>query len=98
SRARVRMVINRAASVPADVSAELDQTSVLGDYYVSLVPPAGGGGGLLQNGEVIARTTVRPQIEQLVQAGSLVFGSIPDTELAEIVQAGGEGFGGQSAN
>jgi len=98
ARARVAMIIDRSAQVPADVSAELEQTSVLGDNFVQLVAPKGGAGALLADGQTIARTGVRPEIEQLVQAGSQVFGAIPDTELAEIIQAGGQGFGGESAD
>ncbi|HLI57729.1 MAG TPA: MlaD family protein [Actinomycetota bacterium] len=98
SLARVQMAIERSARVPSAVSAEIEQTSVLGDNFVQLVPEAGAAHGPpLAPGETITRTGVRPEIEQLVQGGSQVFGSIPDTELAEIVQAGGQGFGGQSA-
>jgi phospholipid/cholesterol/gamma-HCH transport system substrate-binding protein len=97
-RAKVEMTIERSAGVPAAVKAELEQTSVLGDYFVQLVPTKSGPSGLLANDAMIEKTGVQPEIEQLVQAGSQVFGAIPDTELAEIVQAGGQGFGGQSSN
>ncbi|MGH8996388.1 MAG: MCE family protein [Acidimicrobiales bacterium] len=99
AKARVKMAISRAANVPANVTAELEQTSVLGDNFVQLKPPTSGTpAGPLADGATIARTGVQPEVEQLVGAGSQVFGAIPATELAEIVQAGGEGFGGQSAS
>jgi phospholipid/cholesterol/gamma-HCH transport system substrate-binding protein len=99
SRAKVEMSIARSAKVPAGVKAELEQTSVLGDNFIQLEPTKSAvADDLLANGSTIAQTGVQPEIEQLVQAGSQVFGAIPSTELAEIVQAGGQGFGGQSAN
>ena len=97
-RAKVKMTIERSAGVPAAVKAELEQTSVLGDYFVQLIPTKSGPSGLLANDAMIERSAVQPEIEQLVQAGSQVFGAIPDSELAEIIQAGGQGFGGQSSN
>lgn len=98
SLAKVQMAIERQARVPADVTAEIEQTSVLGDNFIQLVPaPGSGHGPLLADGQRIARTGVQPEIEQLVQGASTVFGSIADSELAEIIQAGGQGFGGQSA-
>lgn len=98
SLAKVQMAIEPQARVPADVKAELEQTSVLGDNFIQLVPAAEAERtGPLANGQTIARTGVQPEIEQLVQGASTVFGSIADSELAEIVQAGGQGFGGQSA-
>ncbi len=98
NRARVEMTIERSARVPAAVKAELEQTSVLGDYFVQLVPTRGGPAGRLANDALIVDTGVQPEVEQLVKSASQVFGAIPDTELAEIVQAGGQGFGGQSSN
>jgi phospholipid/cholesterol/gamma-HCH transport system substrate-binding protein len=98
ARAKVEMTVDRSANVPAAVKAELEQTSVLGDYFVQLIPTKSGPKGLLANDAMITHTGVAPEVEQLVQAGSQVFGAIPDTELAEIVQAGGQGFGGESSN
>ncbi len=98
NRARVKMTIERSAHVPAAVKAELEQTSVLGDYFVQLVPTSATKTEPLANDATILKTGVQPEIEQLVKAGSEVFGAIPDTELAEIIQAGGQGFGGQAPN
>ncbi|MGH9047503.1 MAG: MCE family protein [Acidimicrobiales bacterium] len=97
--AKVKMSIDRSARVPAGVKAEIEQTSVLGDNFIQLEPQRSAARqGLLVNDEMIEKTGVQPEIEQLVKSGSQVFGAISDTELAEIVQAGGEGFGGQSNN
>jgi phospholipid/cholesterol/gamma-HCH transport system substrate-binding protein len=97
-RAKVEMTLDRSAAVPAAVKAELEQTSVLGDYFVQLIPTTSGPSGLLPNDAMISKTGVQPGVEQLVQSGSQFFGAIPDTELAEIIQAGGQGFGGESSN
>lgn len=99
-KARVEMAISRSARVREGVTAEIQQTSVLGDNFVQLKPPASpsASGGLLANGATIGHTSVQPEVEQLVGSGSQVFGAISSSDLAEIVQAGGEGFGGQSAN
>ena len=46
----------------------------------------------------IAHTSLVPDVEQFVQAGSEVFGAISTTELEQIIEAGGEGFTGQEAS
>ncbi len=98
-RARVAMVIDPGADVPADVSATIDQTTILGERFVSLSVPRGSHDDApLRSGATITRTSVRPDVEQLVSAGSTVFGAVSDSDLAAIVAAGGEGFAGQAAN
>ena len=52
----------------------------------------------MRNGAVIRHTTIVPDVEQLVQAGTQVFGSVSTTELEQIIAAGGEGFAGQEAS
>ncbi|HVX23234.1 MAG TPA: MCE family protein [Acidimicrobiales bacterium] len=98
-RAEVTMALDQGAHVPADVTAELDQTTVLGEYYVNLVPPRGAANGEpLANGATIARTSVVPGVEQVIGAGAQVFGSVSTSQLAQIVAAGGQGFDGQAAS
>lgn len=97
SRARVTMSIDRAASVPADVTAELDQTSILGTWFVNLVVPRHPDGPIA-DGQTITRTRVVPGVEQVIGAGSQVFGAVSSTEFAQIVAAGGRGFDGQAAS
>ncbi|MHB8439111.1 MAG: MlaD family protein [Acidimicrobiales bacterium] len=122
--ARVVMQIQRSAHVPADVIAELQQTTILGQHFVALVAPAnttgsitgatgasgapgaagapatlaGGPTGLLRNGAVITRTEFIPGIQQLVSTGASVFGAVNAAQLAQIVDNGAEGFGGQAAS
>ena len=96
-RAEVVLSINKDADVPADVTAELQQTTILGEHYVALVPPATGTATPLTNGARITRTEVVPGIEQLVSSGSEVFGAVNAAQLAQIIDNGAQGFGGQSA-
>ena len=94
--AQVLLTVDRSAGVPADVTAELRQTTILGEHYVSLVAPHPGG-ATLRDGAVIAHTVFVPGIQQLVQSGAQVFGAVNAAQLAEIIDNGAQGFGGQSA-
>jgi phospholipid/cholesterol/gamma-HCH transport system substrate-binding protein len=96
-QAKVVMSIERSAQVPADVTAELTQTSLLGQHYVLLVAPSADP-PLLRNGAVITHTQFVPGIQQLVESGAAVFGAVNAADLAQIIDNGAEGFGGQAAN
>jgi phospholipid/cholesterol/gamma-HCH transport system substrate-binding protein len=95
-RAKVVFTVARSADVPADVTAELQQTTILGEHYVALVAGAPGGPPLA-DGAVVARTTVVPGIQQFVSAGAEVFGAVNAAQVAQIIDNGAQGFGGQSA-
>ncbi|HET6794733.1 MAG TPA: MlaD family protein [Acidimicrobiales bacterium] len=95
-RARVVMHIERSADVPADVTAEVRVTTVLGERFVELVPPGPArASATLADGATIADTRVVPDLEQLVQGGAQVFGPISASQLAVLVQAGAQGFGSE---
>jgi phospholipid/cholesterol/gamma-HCH transport system substrate-binding protein len=103
-RAKVTMALSGAAQIPADVTAALDQTTILGSQFIELEVPKGQADGAgvteasLRNGDVIDHTTVVPDVEQLVRAGAQVFGAVSTTELEQIIAAGGQGFAGQEAS
>jgi phospholipid/cholesterol/gamma-HCH transport system substrate-binding protein len=103
-QAKVTMSLSKSARIPANVTAAVDYTTLLGDQFVDLVVPANevGAGGdhvpQLASGAVIHHTTIVPSIEQLVQSGAEVFGAVSTTELEEIIAAGGEGFNDQEAS
>lgn len=97
SRAKVTMSIDRSARVPANVTAKIDRTTILGERYIALAIPKHPI-GLLANGEPIRRTAVVPTVEQVLGAGSEVFGAVSASDLAEIVNAGGQGFSGEAAS
>jgi len=99
-RAKVVMAVDRRADVPADVTAQLRQTTILGEHYVSLVAPTSGSAGSagpLRDGSVITHTEFVPGIQQLVQSGAQVFGAVNAAQLSEIIENGAQGFGGQAA-
>jgi phospholipid/cholesterol/gamma-HCH transport system substrate-binding protein len=73
--ANVTMVINGDVRLPANADAELRQSSLLGEWFVSLSPPPGGiAEGRLTNGAVIplSRTTGNATVEQVLGALSLL--------------------------
>ena len=101
SSAKVTMSIDKSARVPADATAALDQTTILGEHFVQLRVPAGHRSShqvLLANGAAIAHTTVIPNVERFISAGAQVFGSVSTNDLAQIIAAGGQGFDGQAAS
>jgi len=95
-KARVTLSIQKSADVPADVSAQLQQTTILGEHYVSLVSPDDAGAAL-RNDAVISKTEFVPGIQQLVSSGTEVFGAVNSAQLSEIIDNGAIGFGNQSA-
>jgi len=97
AQADVVMAIRRSADVPAGVTAELRQTTILGEHYVALVDN-GGNQAPLAAGARITKTEFVPGIQQLVSAGAEVFGAINAAQLAQIVDNGAQGFGGQAAS
>ena len=102
TRAKVTMSIDKSARVPADATAAIDQTTILGEHFVQLQNPrAGVGRGadpLLADGGTITHTSVIPTVEQFVAAGAQVFGSVSTNDLAQIIAAGGQGFDGEAAS
>jgi phospholipid/cholesterol/gamma-HCH transport system substrate-binding protein len=104
NKAKVTMALSDTAQIPADVTAALDQTTILGSQFIELGVPKSQAGGAgvtetsLHNGDVIDHTTVVPDVEQLVRAGAQVFGAVSTTELEQIIAAGGQGFAGQEAS
>ena len=98
SSARVTMSIDKSAQVPADATAALDQTTILGEHFVQLQVPSGHSAdpALLADGGTITHTSVVPNVEQFIAAGAQVFGSVSTNDLAQIIAAGGQGFDGQA--
>jgi phospholipid/cholesterol/gamma-HCH transport system substrate-binding protein len=96
-RAKVVMTIDRSAQVPADVTAEVTKASILGQDYVLLVAPSPAGPYLADHAR-ITRTEVVPGLQQLVESGAAVFGAVNAAELAQIIDNGAQGFGGQAAH
>jgi phospholipid/cholesterol/gamma-HCH transport system substrate-binding protein len=104
NKAKVTLTFDNNVRIPADVTADIARTTILGDQFVQLnVPKSQTGAGAatapqLANDAVIAKTSTAADVEQLVAAGASVFGAISTTELEQIIQAGGQGFTGQAAS
>jgi phospholipid/cholesterol/gamma-HCH transport system substrate-binding protein len=98
--ALVTMAIDRGAHIPSNVVAQVTRTSLLGERVVELQVPAGSPAGptLLADGQTIRRTEVRPDLEDLVQAGNTVLAPITASEVATLVDEGATGFGNQGPN
>ncbi|MER6947709.1 MlaD family protein [Nonomuraea sp. NPDC000554] len=75
-QARVTMSIEDGHPVPVGSTATVAKTSVLGENYVELTPPAGkdlSTGPYLKSGATIIETSVEPDIEQVTaKAGPLI--------------------------
>ncbi len=73
--ALVTVKINRDAKLPDNAIATIRQTSLLGEKFVSLAPPANGAVGSLGNGDRIPldRSGRNPEIEEVLGAASLLF-------------------------
>ena len=103
NKAKVTLTFDNGVRVPADVTAAIARTTILGDQFVQLtVPKSEIGPGAatapqLANDALIKKTSTAADVEQLVQSGAEVFGAISTTELEQIVAAGGQGFTGQAA-
>ena len=104
NKAKVVLSFDQGVRIPANVNAAIDRTTILGDQFVELTVPkdetgrAAATAPQLPDGAVIRHTSIVPDVEQFVEAGSEVFGAISSTELAQIIEAGGEGFTGQAAS
>jgi phospholipid/cholesterol/gamma-HCH transport system substrate-binding protein len=73
--ADVTMVVNGDVRLPANADAELQQSSLLGEWFVALSSPPGGiAEGQLTNGAVIplSRTTGNATVEEVLGALSLL--------------------------
>lgn len=72
--AKVRVRLLDSVRLPDNAIAELRQTSLLGEKFVSLSPPRDGGVGRLKNGDVIPleRSGRNPEVEEVFAALSLL--------------------------
>ena len=95
-QAVVTMAIDPEAHVPNGVTAEVRRTSLLGERIVDFVVPDNlpENAPLLHDGERIQNTMTRPDLEDLVRSGTDVLEPIAASEVATLVNTGGEGFGG----
>ena len=91
--ARVAMTVKPEIALPADLSARLRKTNLLGERYVELVP--GDGGGTFESGTTIADTSTVPELEDVVSSGTEVLMAVAADRLAGAIEAGAEGLDGR---
>lgn len=96
--ARVTMEINGAVRLPADATARLEQSSLLGEKYIQLVAPAREAGtGRLADGDVIpaSRTSRNTEVEEVFGALSLLLNGGGVNQLKTITRELNEALGGR---
>lgn len=92
--ALVTMEVEESAQVPADSTALLRTTSLLGEKFIELRPngdPAQG--AFLADGAVIEKTDEAPELENVTEQAVRVLGGVVSTDLATLVETGAVGFG-----
>lgn len=99
-RARVTMSIEDGVELPVGTSAALSKTSLLGEQYVELRPPAEGapvvgGGGLLQAGDEIGETTITADFETVTERAIEFLGAISAEDIGTITSTGAQAIGGR---
>lgn len=85
--ARVTLSVPKSSKLPDNAIAELKQTSLLGEKYISLAGPADGKGvGTLSDGDLIPldRTNRNPEVEEVLSAMSLLLNGGGIAQLAVI--------------
>lgn len=72
--AKITMLVRKDLNLPANTTADIRQTSLLGEKYVALLSPAQGATGRLQEGDNIplSRTGRNPEVEEVLGALSFV--------------------------
>ncbi|MFJ6072592.1 MCE family protein [Streptomyces sp. NPDC093065] len=96
--ARVTMEINGEVRLPADATARLEQSSLLGEKYVQLAAPAKeSGAGRLTDGSVIplARTSRNTEVEEVFGALSLLLNGGGVNQLKTITRELNAALGGR---
>lgn len=96
NRARVTLELDGQHTIPADVTARLRKTNVLGERYVELVPDQDSDAGdKLADGDHIADTVIVPELEEAIFTGTEIVAAISTDALAGSIAAGAEGVGGR---
>ncbi|OLT48602.1 ABC transporter substrate-binding protein [Saccharomonospora sp. CUA-673] len=86
-QALVDLTVNGDIRLPANASAQLRQSSLMGEKFVELAPPGEGARGSLDDGAVIPveRTNRNPEVEEVLGALSLLLNGGGVEQLRDIV-------------
>jgi phospholipid/cholesterol/gamma-HCH transport system substrate-binding protein len=99
--AQVTVLINGSVKLPDNAVAQIRQTSLLGEKFVSLGPPTTGAStGLLGNGDVIPldRTGRNPEVEEVLGALSLLLNGGGVAQLKTISTELNNAFSGREGS
>lgn len=83
--AQVTVSLNGSVSLPANATGSIGQTSLLGEKYVSLQPPATNPTGKLKNGDTIKNGTRGTELEEVFGALSLLLNGGGVAQLQTVV-------------
>lgn len=95
--ALVTMTVDRDLGLPANTSAELRKTGLLGERFVDLRKPEFGAAGSLTDGQRITNTRLATDFEDLTRAGGDVLAFVSADRLGAAVETGAIAFGGRQA-
>ena len=96
-QARVILSVRDSIRIPKNSTAILRTTSLLGEKFVELRPPADKptAGPFFKNDDIVERTEEAPELEAVADQLVTVLGGVNTTNLAAIVETGAVGFGGR---
>ncbi len=83
---RAQLKLNSHTKIPADLDAQVHSQTAVGEQFITLLP-RGGDGPDLEDGDVIAveRTSVPPDINDLLDATNAGLGAVPQDNLKTLV-------------
>ena len=95
--AKVTIALPRSVDLPDNATAQIRQTSLLGEKFVSLAEPRNPGSGKLSDGDVIGldRTGRNPEVEEVLGALALLLNGGGVGQLKTIAVELNNAFGGR---
>ncbi|WP_158604337.1 MCE family protein [Nocardioides mangrovicus] len=98
--ADVTLQLPRNVDLPDNATAQIRQTSLLGEKFVSLAKPGTGASGKLSNGDVIplSRTGRNPEVEEVLGALSLILNGGGVAQLKTIAAELNNAAGGRESD
>ncbi|MEO3787367.1 MCE family protein [Actinocorallia sp. B10E7] len=96
-RSRVAFSLVDGTRIPVGTSATIAKTSLLGENYIQLTPPAGSvprTAPALADGDRITQTAVQPDLERITERVGPVLAALGGENLEEIVSELSTGLGG----
>jgi len=100
-RARVVLHVKSDVKIPADATALLRTTSLLGEKFVELRPATAESyktGPFLHDGERVQATKEAPELETVADSAIQLLGSIDATDIATLTNESAAAFGPHSAD